>query len=225
MVSNGEQCDEGMTNGAGYGHCAHGLPLGPRCGDGVTQAASGEQCDNGINAGASADKCKADCTLECGDGVVQPGRAVRPGRGTNVGGYNGCNADCTLGPRCGDGAEQAAQSSATTAADNGSYGTWQRELQFAGYCGDGAVQNPPESCDMGAANSVSAYGLGMCTNACKPAPYCSDHAVSGQFAETCDDGVNSGLPGSCTPDCKQFGLLVTCGNGADQPARAVRRRR
>ena len=215
-VSNGEQCDEGTMNGAGYGHCTTGCTLGPRCGDGITQAGNGEQCDNGINNGASADKCKADCTLKCGDGTVQPGEECDLGAALNVGGYNGCNANCTLGPRCGDGAKNGTEQ-CDDGANNGSYGTCNPNCTLAGYCGDALVQNPPESCDMGAANSVNAYGLGMCTNACKPAPYCGDHAVSGQFGETCDDGVNSGLPGSCTADCKNFVPLVTCGNGVINP--------
>ena len=33
--ANGEACDEGATNGTGYGHCGATCKLGPRCGDGV----------------------------------------------------------------------------------------------------------------------------------------------------------------------------------------------
>jgi hypothetical protein len=53
----------------------------------------------------------------------------------------------------------------------------------------------------------------MCTNRCTPAPRCGDKAVDPQFGENCDDGVNSGQPGSCTADCKSFVPLVSCGNG------------
>src|SRR5262249_50730231 len=84
---------------------------------------------------------------------------------------------------------------------------------FAGYCGDGTLQNPPEGCDKGAQNSANAYGPMMCTTACTVAPYCGDHKVDGQFNETCDDGMNTGLPGSCTTDGKNFVPLVRCGNG------------
>src|SRR5262249_21637218 len=38
-------------------------------------------------------------------------------------------------------------------------------------------------------------------------------AVDGQFGEVCDDGVNNGMPGSCTANCKAFVPLQTCGNG------------
>jgi hypothetical protein len=38
--------------------------------------------------------------------------------------------------------------------------------------------------------------------------------VDGQFGEVCDDGVNSGLPGSCTLDCTGFVPLPSCGDGA-----------
>ncbi len=76
---------------------------------------------------------------------------------------------------------------------------------------------PPETCDQGAANSATAYGASLCTNLCKPAPYCGNKSVDGQFGETCDDGMNTGLPGSCSTNCKQFIPLVTCGNGVVNP--------
>jgi fibro-slime domain-containing protein len=212
VVSNGESCDEGAMNGSGYGHCTSGCTLGPRCGDGLLQAANGEQCDDGVANGSTGDKCKADCTLKCGDGVLQPGEECDNGAANNTGGYNGCNPNCTLGPRCGDGAKNGAEQ-CDDGKNDGSYGTCKPNCTFAGYCGDGAVQNPPEGCDKGAANSAGAYGLMACTNACQPAPYCGDHAVDGQFGETCDDGMNTGMPGSCTTDCKMFVPLVTCGNG------------
>jgi fibro-slime domain-containing protein len=40
-----EQCDQGADNGKGYGFCAIDCKLGPRCGDGIVQAADGEECD------------------------------------------------------------------------------------------------------------------------------------------------------------------------------------
>jgi fibro-slime domain-containing protein len=40
-----EQCDQGANNGRGYGFCAIDCKLGPRCGDGIVQAAAGEECD------------------------------------------------------------------------------------------------------------------------------------------------------------------------------------
>lgn len=211
VVSDGEQCDEAAGNGTGYGHCTSGCALGPRCGDGVKNGTA-EQCDDGINNGASNDKCKADCTLKCGDGTVQTGEQCDLGAAKNVGGYNGCNADCTLGPRCGDGARNGTEQ-CDDGKNDGSYGTCNADCTTANYCGDSKVTNPPETCDLGAANNVSAYGKTACTNRCTPAPYCGDKAVDGQFGETCDDGTNSGQPGSCSSDCKTAIPLKTCGNG------------
>jgi hypothetical protein len=42
----------------------------------------------------------------CGDGVVTPGEACDMGA-ANDGSYGGCNPDCTIGPRCGDGIVQS----------------------------------------------------------------------------------------------------------------------
>jgi fibro-slime domain-containing protein len=53
-----EACDDG-TNTGGYGKCAMGCVLGPRCGDGVLQGANGEQCDDGNLI--SGDGCSSTC--------------------------------------------------------------------------------------------------------------------------------------------------------------------
>ena len=58
----------------GYGHCTSALHARPAlrrrrsC-----KPRNGEQCDDGVNNGSTGDKCNADCTLKCGDGVVEPG--------------------------------------------------------------------------------------------------------------------------------------------------------
>jgi cysteine-rich repeat protein len=49
-------------NQGGYGKCAAGCKLGPRCGDGVRQASNGEQCDDGNTK--SRDGCSATCKKE-----------------------------------------------------------------------------------------------------------------------------------------------------------------
>ena len=215
VVSNGEACDEGAGNGTGYGHCATGCGLGPRCGDGVTQAPN-ETCDDGVSNGATGDKCKANCALACGDGVVQAGEQCDSGSAGNVGGYGKCNPNCTLGPRCGDGIKNGTEQ-CDDGKNDGTYGTCTSTCTVAAYCGDGKLQNPPETCDLGAQNSSTAYGKALCTNRCTPAPYCGNKAVDGAFGEVCDDGVNSGQPGSCTVDCKAFVPLVSCGDGKIQP--------
>lgn len=45
----------------------------------------------------------SDCSAICGDGVLSFGEECDLGEAENVGGYGGCNADCTLGEFCGDG--------------------------------------------------------------------------------------------------------------------------
>ena len=56
-----EACDDGANTG-GYGKCAAGCVLGPRCGDGVVQADQGEQCDDANLV--SQDGCSATCKTD-----------------------------------------------------------------------------------------------------------------------------------------------------------------
>ena len=53
-----EACDDGV-NAGGYGGCAPGCVLGPRCGDGKTDTAFGEVCDDGNQV--EGDSCSATC--------------------------------------------------------------------------------------------------------------------------------------------------------------------
>jgi fibro-slime domain-containing protein len=213
VVSNGEQCDEGASNGTGYGHCTAACILGPRCGDGLVNGP--EQCDDGVNNGTSGSNCTSTCTLKCGNGVWDPGEQCDNGQARNTGGYGQCNSDCTLGPYCGDGITNGPEQ-CDDGKNDGTYGTCASGCVFAPFCGDGKV-NGTEACDLGILNTASAYGRSSCTNRCTPGPYCGDKQVQGQFGEVCDDGVNSGLPGSCTPDCKGFVPLPSCGDGVVLP--------
>ena len=71
VTSNGEQCDDGASNGDGrYGFCLVGCKLGPRCGDGSLDPE--EQCDDGANNGSAGSACQLDCTLKCGNGKRGP---------------------------------------------------------------------------------------------------------------------------------------------------------
>lgn len=103
-----EVCDDGEDNGSGYGFCAADCTLGPRCGDGEPNGP--EECDNGVNVDlyrVSPEQCAPGCVTPsfCGDGVLDErfGEQCDDGTEDNDGSYGGCNADCTLAPRCGDG--------------------------------------------------------------------------------------------------------------------------
>jgi len=215
--ANGEQCDNGPDNGKGYGFCTSTCQLGPRCGDGVVT--NGEQCDDGTANGTPNDKCQADCTLKCGNGRLDAGEQCDDGTAANTGGYGKCNPDCTLGPRCGDGIKNGSEQ-CDDGKNDGSYGNCAPGCVLGPRCGDGMVQTGAgEVCDAGAANQAvaTAYGKGICTTRCLPAPYCGNKAVDTAFGEVCDDGINSGQPGSCTPDCKAYVPLPSCGNGVKDP--------
>lgn len=209
----GELCDNGTRNSDsayGLGECDSKCMPAPNCGDGFKYAS--EQCDDGASNGTPVSLCDTTCQLKCGNGIQDAGEQCDRGSANNVGGYNGCNANCTLAAYCGDGFKQASEQ-CDDGKNDGSYGTCMPGCSLAGYCGDGDLQNPPELCDAGLLNSVTAYGVALCTDQCQPAPYCGDKQVNGQFGEKCDDGVNSGEPGSCMQDCLGWVPLPTCGNG------------
>jgi fibro-slime domain-containing protein len=210
VVSNGEQCDEGSTNGSGYGHCNATCTLGARCGDGIVNGA--EACDDGANNGTTGSNCTVACALKCGNGIVEAGEQCDDGTAKNTGGYGKCTSTCTFGPYCGDGIKTGTEQ-CDDGKNDGTYGTCSPGCVPPPYCGDG-LTNGPELCDLGALNAATAYGLDKCTDQCLPAPYCGDKQVEGQFGEVCDDGVNSGLPGSCTVDCTGFVPLPSCGDGS-----------
>ena len=196
VVSNGELCDEGALNGT-VGHCSATCTPANSCGDGARSGA--EQCDDGAKNGTAGDPCLANCTLRCGNAVVDSGEQCDKGTNANTGGYNGCKADCTLGPYCGDAIKSGSeQCDKGTAANTGSYGGCTNSCALGPYCGDGIVNGTgtnPETCDTGTANSSTAYGQGKCTSQCKPAPYCGDGVIDKSFGEVCDGTA-------CSSDCK-----------------------
>ena len=55
------------------------------------------------------ERARTECESVCGDAVKTRTEACDDGTAMNTGGYGKCAADCTLGPRCGDGVVQADQ--------------------------------------------------------------------------------------------------------------------
>lgn len=62
---------------------------------------------------------RSECHSICGDGILAAGEQCDLGDANNVGGHDGCNADCTLGAYCGDGMVQADEGEECDDADPG----------------------------------------------------------------------------------------------------------
>ena len=108
-----ELCDEGAANDdARYDGCTTRCEFGPYCGDGKRDPQ--EACDLGsANRAYAADKngCGYDCQPApyCGDGERNGPEQCDLGSKKNTGAYGTCNANCTLGRRCGDKIVQAGE--------------------------------------------------------------------------------------------------------------------
>jgi cysteine-rich repeat protein len=140
--------------------CGNGVPdLGEACeppAPDCTDACAFAVCGNGVReATESCDPpdgttCNPQCAkIICGDGIV--GGLELCDDGVNAGGYGGCQSNCTLGPRCGDGVVQAgAGETCDDGVNAGSYGGCEADCTLAAHCGDGEL-NPDdgEACDDG----------------------------------------------------------------------------
>ncbi len=210
--TSGEQCDDGAANANAYGKCQLNCKLGARCGDGVTQGGNGEACDDGPNNDSVSSKCDSTCKIKCGNGKPNPGEQCDAGaaNGTNA---SACDSSCQN--KCGNGVKEGTEQCDDGVAKNdGSYGNCKSDCTLAQHCGDMTLQNPPEVCDNGANNAANAYGANSCTDQCLPGGSCGDGIING--GEKCDDGKNTGMPGSCTPDCKAYVPGTSCGDGKIQ---------
>ena len=208
-----------------YGGCNPNCTLGPYCGDGIVQDPP-EQCDDGVNQvtyGGTTKQCGPGCKWApyCGDGIVSNGEQCDNGA-NNVAlagapyGAGVCTTACTLAPFCGDGVVQSADGEqCDDGPSNGSSGS-DCDATCKIKCGNGAL-DPGEQCDQGASNVDAAtmpYGVGICTTACRLAPYCGDGILQSP-PEQCDYGTagNTGSYGGCNPDCT---IGPYCGDGIVQ---------
>jgi fibro-slime domain-containing protein len=154
----------------------------------------------------------SQCSPICGDGKVVGNEQCDEGP-LNGSGYGHCTANCTLGPRCGDGIVQSPNEQCDDGVNATTYGDRNAKAcgpgcQYAPYCGDGIVSNG-EQCDEGAANGS---GYGHCTASCTLGPRCGNGIIDGA-TEQCDDGINNGATGDkCTSTC-----VLRCGDGVVEP--------
>ena len=186
-----EVCDNGNANvSTAYGptSCTDQCLPGGTCGDGIINGP--EKCDDGKNTGM-AGSCAKDCsayvpTVQCGDGTIQPPEKCDDGKGANGNGSAASKCDTSCRFKCGNGLVDAGEQ-CDNGVNDGSYGTCNANCTLAGYCGDG-IKNGGEQCDSGAKNVAvaTAYGVNVCTTACKSAPFCGDGRVQSQFGEQCE---------------------------------------
>lgn len=136
-------------------------------------------------------------------------------------GFARAKSVCT--PVCGDGIKTKGEvcddeaNNSTTSPP--AYGKCAKDCKSRGaYCGDGTVQNPPETCDDGAYNG----GYAKCKADCSgPGPSCGDSIIQSIYGEVCDDGPNNdtNAPGTapaygkCSSDCRS---RPRCGDGIVQ---------
>lgn len=97
-------------------------------------------------------RAPSTCRSECGDGVVASDESCDEGD-ANGATYNGCTAECTLAPYCGDGVVQEEFGELCDDGVNlgaGAGGCSPGCMSFGASCGDGVVQlEEGEQCDDG----------------------------------------------------------------------------
>ncbi|MEI9940908.1 MAG: DUF4215 domain-containing protein [Pseudomonadota bacterium] len=211
--ANQEECDNGSANQNAYGKCQTNCKLGPRCGDGSLQTANGEVCDDGAKNGSPSSTCDATCKKKCGNGTLESGEQCDSGSGASGNGSAASNCDTSCQFKCGNGKAEAGEQ-CDDGKNDGNYGGCKPDCTLAPACGDSSIQAPPEVCDNGPANMSTAYGPNSCTDQCLPGGFCGDGVING--AEKCDDGKNTGMPGSCLANCTAYVPSTSCGDGKIQ---------
>ena len=152
-------------------------------------------------------KILTECHSVCGDGIVAGDETCDDG--VNDGSYGSCNADCTRGPRCGDGELQTEFEACDDGVNLSVYSASNTPGCAPGcvpgaYCGDGVLNSLfGEQCDDG----VNAGGYGKCTADCMLDARCGDGIVQIESGEQCDDG-NTVSGDGCAMDCTDETIYV-----------------
>jgi fibro-slime domain-containing protein len=139
-----------------------------------------------------------NCVSNCGDGILTPDETCDEGA-LNGSGYNHCGANCTPGPRCGDGVVEAGVEQCDNGANLDGYLVSEQSCApgclTPARCGDGVIDGLfGELCDDG----VNDDAYGGCSPECVLGPRCGDGVING--AETCDDGNRRNGDG-CNVNC------------------------
>jgi len=216
VVSNGEACDEGATNGTGYGHCTTSCTLGPRCGDSLCRPAR-RAVRRRREHGSTADKCTPPASSSAGrrhrTGEQCDTRGEQHGRLRQV--QPELHARRLLRRRHQERAEQC-----DDGKNDGSYGTCNPNCTIAGYCGDATLQILPRP-----ATWVDEQLVGIRPDGVHeplPPPPTAEQQVDGQ----CRDSATTASQRPRRYSARRMQVLhpaTSCGNGTMR-ARTVRRR-
>ena len=204
IVSNGEQCDKGTANGTGLRQL-HARPArSARVAATASCRRHGEQCDDGMNNGAKRRQVQRGLHAQ----VRRRRRSSRASsattaRRTTPAATASATRTARYGPRCGDGIKNGTEQ-CDDGKNDGSYGTCKADCTLAAYCGDGILQQPAG--DVRPGRRQQRHGLRQ-EPVHQPLHACSRTAATrrstASSARVCDDGVNSGQPGSCTPTARR----------------------
>lgn len=145
----------------------------------------------------------SECASTCGDGMLA-GNEICDDGDKNGTGYGICTAECTPGPRCGDGIVQAEFEECDNQLNVDGYskgeGSCAPGCKLPPFCGDAVLNsNFNEQCDLGADKNLGEYD--GCAADCTRGPYCGDKHVDTEAGEECDDGNRANNDG-CNVACQ-----------------------